>query len=1022
MHEIMLNPLRWLVLLGMLIAIALTGVDGQVGDLKQLVQRESEEVEKTPAGKLTAPGLFTRIRQLVSQGASSGDVGKAASYYQQARWLTPDPQLRPPAHVSRVLGTLKFKHDHYPTAVVYAPDGRTLFTASRDGTLRHWDLTNGRMLHHWDLGHPLSYLAVSPDGKWVAVAEGYRQAPSLDLSTFSAREDHPIHLFDLATMTKRHQLKGHGKNPIRCLAFSPDSRTLASGGPYTGSGQGDTLRFWDVSTGQEAAPSKDGDKITSPVVNLVWSKDASKLFITSDNKSFAVFNCQTKLIDQSIREIGMIYALALSPDGETLAISGEFVESSSCAIHLYSTREWKITGKLTGHSAAILGLAFHPSGKQLVSVSAKPEAMVKVWDVAQKTAIAQYQGHGGDILGLALRRDGEQIATVSMDQSIRLWQASMMKPPRTLVSGTAPVWCVLLGAQDQRLITAGADQTAAEWDVSSGKSLQKYTEHRSPVTAAAYRPDFGEVATGGGDQVIRLWNPTNGQTHQTLKGHTGVITSLAYSPDGKWLYSASADRTVKAWNLAEKKAMYSLDQHRSVVTSVAVNLDGSLLATGGADSTIRIWNASDGKEVRTLLGHNGAVTGLTFSPGGQLLASVGADGVSKIWDPATRTDALRTLTGHSGQLMAVAFSPNHKYLATAGADEVIRIWNLANGQELRAMKGHDDWVTSIAYLSDGESLVSGSVDGTVRLWQESRTAEYPTYGHQQAVRYLAVSPQGDRVASAGDDGLILLWDTATGQDVATLRGHLTSVHALAFSSDGKWLASGDQEKVLKLWDVAAARELASVQTTGSALMSMTFLAEDRGLAALLGGADIGLWKVDLEKRALVEPFPNERNKNKFLAIDSAPRAISFARNRLALGSYDGSARICDIKAFAPEQGPRIECYNNAVEELCLSADGARLVTVNSDSQFKLWEVEPKRLVKMWGGRNSKVVAMALHPQGTEVLSCHESNEVVLADGQTGQEKRSWKFRGPVRYVVFSPSARQAWVAAENGVVYQLELP
>src|SRR5205085_5984569 len=104
-------------------------------------------------------------------------------------------------------------------------------------------------------------------------------------------------------------------------------------------------------------------------------------------------------------------------------------------------------------------------------VSARPGEMVKGWDLTQMTPVAQYRGHGGDILGVALRPDGGQIATVSMDQSFRLWQASQMKPPRTLVKLNAPVWTVLVGAQEKQFLTASADQTAGVWDIATGRNV-----------------------------------------------------------------------------------------------------------------------------------------------------------------------------------------------------------------------------------------------------------------------------------------------------------------------------------------------------------------------------------------------------------------------------------------------------------------------------------------------------------------------------------------------------------------------
>jgi WD40 repeat protein len=118
-------------------------------------------------------------------------------------------------------------HDE-ATAVLFAPDGRTLVT-NHGRQVRLWDVADGR-LRRTLTGHEATVqcLAFSPDGATLA----------------TGGHDRVIKLWEADSGREKATLSGHTET-VAALAFAPDGRTLASGG-WDG-----TVRLWNLATGQE---------------------------------------------------------------------------------------------------------------------------------------------------------------------------------------------------------------------------------------------------------------------------------------------------------------------------------------------------------------------------------------------------------------------------------------------------------------------------------------------------------------------------------------------------------------------------------------------------------------------------------------------------------------------------------------------------------------------------------------------------------------------------------------------------
>jgi WD40 repeat protein len=110
----------------------------------------------------------------------------------------------------------------------------------------------------------------------------------------------------------------------------------------------------------------------------------------------------------------IVYTVAFSPDGQTLASSGE-----NQPIKLWRLSNGELKMILTGHSKQVYTVAFSPDGKSLASGSA--DGTIRIWDLFTGESTFTL-GHSNAVYSLAFSSDGQIIVSGSKDKTIKVWK------------------------------------------------------------------------------------------------------------------------------------------------------------------------------------------------------------------------------------------------------------------------------------------------------------------------------------------------------------------------------------------------------------------------------------------------------------------------------------------------------------------------------------------------------------------------------------------------------------------------
>ncbi len=376
-----------------------------------------------------------------------------------------------------------------------------------------WDVSTQSL--RYTVPGSIRSLAFSPNGKWLALG----RENSIELW----HADEGSHAFDL-----------RGAYSTRTLAFSPDSRRLAS--PY---------RVWPINGGQDAL------RMTLSAAGQFDIREATidpagRWFAATENRGtdkgsvadLRVFNSN----DGSLRfrqdlDRG-ISALAGSPDGALLAVAAEH-------IHVYDAADGTPVMQLDGVGEKILQIAFSPDGHAIASIG---EDELKLWRL----------------------KDGREQFTVKADQRGRI--AFNLASPE---------------------IAVASSRSISVLDAGDGRELRKLSNPlRETPDLMDWSADGQLIALTGHSNHAFILDAQTGETVSDLQINDGVHRQIRFSIDGRRVATTTQNSAqVHFWDPITGQQIFSLPSFRDWTLDLRFTLDGRLLAIG-RDNNARIWDAS----------------------------------------------------------------------------------------------------------------------------------------------------------------------------------------------------------------------------------------------------------------------------------------------------------------------------------------------------------------------------------------------------------------------------------------------
>ncbi len=441
-------------------------------------------------------------------------------------------------------GQLTFGHE-----LAFAPDGKTFFVPGLEGRIQAWDVESGKRLPS-ALGPPglLWSLAVAPSGQALAC--------SLDGEALA--------VWDVRTGKVLATKAGH-KAPVGAVAFAEDGKSLWSAGF-----DGDLFQ-WDAASGKELRrmpqrfASDDNRRHNSPWVETLRFSPGGKYLAYGDDPGNSFVALRQTATNEEVLWFPTCRALhpsegfaaAFSPDGSLFAFAeGVWQATDVPHILVWDADSGRELVRLKGCKVQPSALAISPDGKTLALAGWTDSLQIPggaweamLWDIEngkEPRRIKQYAApriRRGELPSLAYAPDGRLLAVVDGNGGVAVWDVAAGRDRWQADSVEELVLAPAVFSPDGRLLAVASQLSGSEegkmrlWEVASGQVRREFADRFGPVLSLAFSPDGRVLAAGCQDTTILLWDAAG-----TQAGGAQLKKDLkADALDALWADLASAD-------------------------------------------------------------------------------------------------------------------------------------------------------------------------------------------------------------------------------------------------------------------------------------------------------------------------------------------------------------------------------------------------------------------------------------------------------------------------------------------------
>ncbi|XP_051900026.1 mitogen-activated protein kinase-binding protein 1-like [Pristis pectinata] len=637
---------------------------------------------------------------------------------------------------------------------------------------------------------------------------------------------------------------------------------------------------------------------------------------------------------------------------------------AGCVVVLCNPKKNKQTHILNASRKAVCSLAFSPDGKYLVTGESGHMPAVRVWDVAEKTQVAELQCHKYGISCVSFSPNMKYIVSVGYqhDKLVNVWD---WKKNSIVASNkvSSKVTAVSFSEDSSYFVTAG-NRHVKFWYLNDSKTCKANITvpliGRSGLLGELHNNFFSGVACGKGKMARSTFCITssgllcqfNGK--RVLDKWLDLKTSAAncISATQDFIFCGCSNGTLKLFNPVNLHFITNLPKPHYLGVNVASGIEPSRLFARKSDAMYP------------------DTVGVAFDPSSRWLSCVYNDHSLYVWDTKDikKIGKVYSALYHSSSVWSVEVYPELEDInlaclppasfLTCSSDNTIRLWDSDGASEFQFTSFRRN-----IYSTDLIKIVY--VDDNIEYLQDisnnpDRTENGGTSEIKSGIRVITISPDGQHLASGDRMGTLRIFDMQFLDELMKVEAHDSEILCLEYSKPEtgmKLLATASRDRLIHILNVDKQYSLTqTLDDHSSSITAVKFAASNDIVKMVSCGADKSIYFRTAHKSVDGVQFARTHHvvgKTTLYDMD-----VDITRKYAAIGCQDRNIRIYNISS-----GKQKKCFKGSQSEdgillkVQMDPSGTFVATSCSDKNISIYDFNTGECVASMYGHSEIVTGM-----------------------------------------------------------------